>query len=180
MKKTLLLFLFCFSIPIVAQDKKWITTGSITFEASIPFYEAVAAKNDKVLSLLNTKNNSITFIATIKHFQFERSLMQDHFNAHYMESDTYPKAIFKGKVEKIALSKLNSNPTEYEITGKITIHGVSKNITVVALISKTTTNTIVIQSDFILDTDDFKIEIPFAVLSKISKKVTVSLLAEFQ
>lgn len=180
MKKTILLLLFFFSIPIVAQEKKTATKGSITFEASIPFYEAVEAKNNSVFSVLNTKNNSINFVVEIKEFQFERSLMQDHFNSYYMESNKYPKAIFKGKIENWSLSTTNTNPSQYYIDGKITIHGVTKNIRVGAAIFKTETNTLVIQSDFDLNTDDFKIEIPFSALSKVSKKVTVSLQIEFQ
>lgn len=180
MKKTLLLFLFFFSIPIIAQDKKTATNGNITFEASVPFYEAVEAKNNKVFSELNTKNGSITFVAFIKNFHFERSLMEDHFNANYMESHKYPKASFKGQIENFSIDKINPNPSEYYIKGKITIHGITKNIRSLAKLSKTATNTIVIQSDFALNTEDFEIEIPFIVRSKVSKTVNVSLNIELQ
>ena len=84
MKKTILFILFFFTILIVAQEKKTATNGTISFEASVPFYEAVEAKNNQVFSVFNTKNGNITFMAIIKNFRFERSLMQDHFNAHYM------------------------------------------------------------------------------------------------
>lgn len=174
MKKTLLFFLLFFSAPIVAQDKKITTNGIITFEASVPFYEAVEAKNNQVYSLLNTKNGSITFVAVIKHFHFERSLMEDHFNAHYMESKKYPKATFKGEIEKFSKTKINTVPTIYNIKGRIEIHGVTRNIRVLAKISKTPENNIIIQSDFSLNTEDFKIEIPFIVRSKVSKTVNVN------
>ena len=180
MKKILLLFLFFFSIPIVAQDKKTATNGNITFEASVPFYEAVEAKNNTVFSELNAKNGSISFVAFIKSFHFERSLMEDHFNANYMESHKYPKAIFKGVIENFSISKINTIPNEYYIKGKITIHGVNKNIRVLATIYKTATNSIAIQSKFALNTDDFKIEIPFLVRSKVSKTVNVSLNTELK
>ena len=180
MKKTILFLLFFFSIPIVAQEKKTATNGNITFEASVPFYEAVEAKNNQIFSVLNTKNGSISFVAVIKNFQFERSLMQDHFNANYMESDKYPKATFKGQIEKFTLDKLNTTPTEYYIKGKINIHGVTKNIRVPANISKTASNAIVIRSFFTINTEDFKIEIPFMVRNKIAQNVNVTLNTEFQ
>ena len=180
MKKTILFLLFFFSIPIVAQEKKTAANGNITFEASVPFYEAVDAKNNQVFSVLNTKNGSISFVAVIKNFQFERSLMQDHFNANYMESDKYPKATFKGQIEKFTLDKLNTTLTEYYIKGKINIHGVTKNIRVPANISKTASNAIVIHSFFTLNTEDFKIEIPFMVRNKIAQNVNVTLNTEFQ
>ncbi|MEL1241638.1 YceI family protein [Flavobacterium flavipallidum] len=180
MKKILLLFLFFFSVPIVAQDKKMTTTGNITFEASVPFYEAVEAKNNKVYCLLNLKNGNISFIVFIKLFHFERSLMEDHFNANYMESKKYPKATFKGQIEKFAIAKINTTPTDYFIKGRITIHGVTKNIKVLAKLSKTVENKIIIQSDFSLNTEDYKIDIPFIVSNKIAKKVNVQLTAALQ
>lgn len=181
MKKTILLFLFFFSIPIVvAQEKKTASNGNIIFEASVPFYEAVEAKNNQVYSVLNTKNGSISFVAIIKKFHFERSLMQDHFNANYMESDKYPRATFKGVIEKFSIDKISTTPTEYYIKGKINLHGVTKNIRVIANISKTVTNTIVIRSFFTLNTEDFKIEIPLIVRNKIAQNVNVTLNTEFQ
>ncbi|MGM8363023.1 YceI family protein [Flavobacterium sp. ARAG 55.4] len=178
MKKIVLLFFLSF--PIVAQDKKMTTNGRITFEASVPFYEAVAAENNKLHVFFNTKNGNITFVTLIQDFQFERSLMQDHFNANYMESKKYPKAIFKGQIEKLSFQKINDIPNEYYIKGKINIHGVTKNIRVPATLYKTNKDKISIQSDFTLNTDDFKIDIPFIVRSKISKNVNVSVNAELQ
>ncbi|HTG66396.1 MAG TPA: YceI family protein [Flavobacterium sp.] len=175
MKNFLLILVIFFCIPIAAQDKKTATNGNISFEASVPFYEAVEAKNNQLFSLLNTKKGQITFIVIIKDFHFERSLMEDHFNANYMESKKYPKATFKGEIEKFSIKKLNSIPGEYYLKGKINIHGVSKNIRVLAKLSKTPTNAIALQSNFSLNTDDFNIEIPFIVRSKISKNVNVKL-----
>ena len=178
MKKTILFILFFFTILIVAQEKKTATNGTISFEASVPFYEAVEAKNNQVFSVFNTKNGNITFMAIIKNFRFERSLMQDHFNAHYMESDKYPKATFKGQIEKFAVDKLKSTPSQYYIKGKINIHGVTKHIKVLANVTKTTKNSIVIQSEFSINTNDFKVEIPFIVRNKISQNVNIKLHTE--
>lgn len=180
MKKILLIFLLFFSIPIVAQEKKSATNGNITFEASVPFYEAVEAKNNQVYSVLNTKNGNISFVAINKKFRFKRSLMEDHFNANYMESNKYPKATFKGRIEKFSINKISTTPGEYYIKGKINIHGVTKNIRVLAMLSKTATNTIVIQSNFALNTDDFKIHIPFIIRNKIAKNVNVALNIELK
>lgn len=180
MKNTLLLLLFFLSIPIAAQDKIMTANGMITFEASVPFYEAVEAKNNEVVASLNPKDGEISFVVLIKSFHFERSLMEDHFNENYMESRKYPKAYFKGQIEKFAFAKINTTASEYYIKGKINIHGVTKNIRVLATLSKTAKNTTLIESNFTLNTDDFKIEIPIIVLSKISKNVNVSLKTELQ
>jgi len=47
----------------------------------------------------------------IKAFEFEKALMQEHVNENYMESDTYPKASFKGKIDNIAAVNFKKNGT---------------------------------------------------------------------
>lgn len=172
MKFILLLFLLFFSNKIDAQDKMMTTNGIIVFEASIPFFEAVEAKNEKANCVLYAKKGTISFATFIKEFRFKRALMEEHFNKNYMESHRYPKATFKGIIEKFDLKDIGPTPRDYYIRGKIAIHGKSKTIRVLAKIKKEKKE-IEITSKFSLNTDDFNIEIPFIVRSKISKKVNV-------
>ena len=176
MKKKLLLFLLLTAFTIDAQEKRTSTKGVIVFEASVPFFEPVKAKNDEVNLILNTKRGIISFVVYIDRFSFERSLMQEHFNANYMESKKYPKVTFKGLIEKFDLKNIAPNATEYYIEGKITIHGKSKNIRVLAKIKKVAAG-IELISNFTLNSDDYNIEIPYIVRSKISKNVNVKVKA---
>jgi hypothetical protein len=179
MKKFLLLFSLFFINVIGAQEKIITDKNSIIFEASVPFFEPVEAKNNQIISILDPKKGHIIFIALIKGFQFERSLMKDHFNANYMESKKYPKATFKGLIEKFEMKNINDDAKDYYIKGKINIHGKTKNIRVLAKIKKTDKG-IELKSNFDLNTDDFDINIPFIVRSKISKNVHVMLDAKIQ
>lgn len=174
MKKTTLLFLIFITITTLAQEKLISDKGTINFEASVPFFEEVKAINDNTSCVLITKTGEITCLAYIKKFQFERSLMQEHFNNNYMESARYPKAVFKGLIEKFDLKNVDSNAKEYEIKGKITIHGKSKAVVVSATIKKVAKG-IELISNFPLNTDDFKIEIPYIVRSKIAKNVNTQI-----
>jgi hypothetical protein len=174
MKKTLLLFLLLTAFIIDAQEKMTSTKGIIIFEASVPFFEPVKAINKSVNLILNTKRGSISFVVYIDRFSFERSLMQEHFNENYMESKRYPKATFKGLIEKFDLKNIGADEKEYYITGKISMHGKSKNIRVSAKIKKVTTG-IELISNFTLNSDDYNIEIPYVIRSKISKNVNVRL-----
>ncbi|MBG6110763.1 hypothetical protein H4V97_001151 [Flavobacterium sp. CG_23.5] len=174
MKKSTLLFLIFVSITTLAQEKLISDKGTINFEASIPLFEEVKAINDNTSCVLITKTGEITCLAYIKKFQFERSLMQEHFNNNYMESARYPKAIFKGLIQRFDLKNIDSNSKEYEIKGKITIHGKSKAIVVSATIKKVAEG-IELISNFPLNTDDFKIEIPYIVRSKIAKNVNTQI-----
>jgi hypothetical protein len=170
MKKITLLLLLLNIYCIAAQKKLTSSKCSIHFEASVPFFEAVEAKNDLVSCVLIPEKCQITFVALIENFQFKRDLMREHFNTNYMESDRYSKATFKGIIEKFDLKDINEIDKEYQINGKITIHGESKAITVLAKIKKVKDG-IQINSHFILNTEDFKIEIPSIVIPKVSKRV---------
>jgi hypothetical protein len=174
MKKiTLLVFFFVLS-TITAQEKLTTSKCVIYFEASVPLFEAVEAKNDIVECELITQKSQITFTAIIKKFQFKRDLMKEHFNSNYMESDRYTKATFKGIIEKFDLKIINEKEKEFLIKGKLTIHGQTRMITVLAKIKKVD-NGIQINSHFTLNTDDFKIEIPNIVIAKISKNVNTQI-----
>jgi hypothetical protein len=178
--KPILLVLFLFlSNTIGAQEKMMTTNGIIVFEASIPLFEPVEAKNETVNCILNTKKGTISFMTFINQFSFKRELMEEHFNKNYLESGRYPKATFKGIIEKFDVKDLGLSYTNYYIKGKMTIHGKSKNIRVAAKIKKTKKG-IQLKSNFSLNTDDFKVEIPFIVMSKISKKVTVAVYSNLQ
>ena len=174
MNKTILVIFLLFVNIIVAQDKMSTTNGSISFEASVPYFEAVKAKNEVVSCYLNTKRGAITFVVYVDKFRFEKSLMEDHFNVNYLETKRYPKATFKGNIEKFDLNTITNSEKTYTINGKIYIHGETKNIIVTAKIKKGNRG-IELHSNFTLNTDDFNIEIPYIVRNKISKQVNVSL-----
>jgi polyisoprenoid-binding protein YceI len=170
MKNFTLLVLLLVLCPIDAQNKFSSSKCAIHFEASVPLFEAVEAKNDDVHCTLIPNKSEITFTVTIKKFKFKRDLMREHFNSNYMESDRYSKATFKGVIEKFDLKTITEEDKDFSIRGKITIHGQSRMITVLAKIKKAG-NGIQIKSNFTLNTDDFNIEIPTIVIAKISKTV---------
>lgn len=170
MKNITLLILYFFFYPLLAQEKLSTSKCHIYFEASVPLFEAVEAQNNQVDCVLLPDKGQITFSAHIKNFQFKRELMKEHFNSNYMESDRYEKAIFKGVIEKFDLKVITENEQDFQIKGKMTIHGQSKIIIVKASIKKLG-KAITIRSHFSLNTDDFNIEIPNMVVAKISKTV---------
>ncbi|WP_238698921.1 YceI family protein, partial [Flavobacterium circumlabens] len=80
--------------------------------------------------------------------------MQEHFNDNYIESHRYPKAVFKGKIEKFDVKDITETEKEYDVTGKMYLHGKSKIIAVKALIKKVPDG-IQIISNFPLSVSDF-------------------------
>ena len=172
MKKKILIVLLLASAAISAQEKMITKNGKITFEASVPAFEEVKAKNENVTCVLNPKTGEIASLALMKGFRFKVALMEEHFNENYIESDKYPKATFKGKVENFDASALTATAKDYTIKGTLEMHGKSKEIVSNAKISKTAAG-IQIISNFNVNADDFAIEIPSVVKSKVSNKVNV-------
>ena len=163
--------LFSFT-PIL--EKKVTKTGTITFEASVPSFEEVKAKNESVTGILNTENGEIAALALMKGFRFKVALMEEHFNENYIESSKYPKATFKGKIANFDYSKLTTTAKEYTIKGKLELHGKAKDITIIGKLKKDG-ESINLVSNFSVNVDDFAIEIPSVVSKKLAKKVNVSL-----
>lgn len=172
MKTKIITILLFISYISIAQDKILTKTGTITFEASVPSFEEVKATNSGVSCVVNTKTGEIASLALMKGFRFKIALMEEHFNENYVESDKFPKATFKGKIEDFDITKISTTPTNYNIKGKLELHGKLKDISITAKIKKVKDG-IEIVSDFILNSDDFDIEIPIVVSKKVTKKVNV-------
>lgn len=168
-----------FLIKFNASAQTFFTkTGRITFlsKASI---ENIEANNNEVISFLDIKKGELVFSALIKSFKFKKALMEEHFNENYMESNTFPKANFKGVITD--LNKINfSKDGTYNvmIKGDLTIHGVTKNINVPATISilKAKINA---SSKFNINVKDYNIKIPSTVINNVSETITTTVDCEY-
>ncbi|MBE8728079.1 YceI family protein [Flavobacterium hungaricum] len=176
MKTTTLFILFFTAFSVLAQDKFFTTAGTVNFEASVPFFEEIKAVNRQVVIFLEPKTSTFICTVVIKDFQFKLDMMQQHFNENYMHSDRYPKAVFKGKIQKFDLKDINEIEKEYQIKGRLSLKGKSREITVNAFIKKVADG-IQIISDFPIAVSDFDIQIPNPIAAKISKTANTELTA---
>lgn len=174
MKRTTLLILLFTAFSLFAQDKFKTNSAVVNFEASVPFFEEVKAVNKLGTLVLEPGTSTLICTVIIKDFRFKMGLMQEHFNDNYIESHRYPKAVFKGKIEKFDLKNISEIEREYDIKGKLYLHGKSKIIAVKALM-KRVPDGIQIISTFPISVEDFDIEIPYVVANKISKTVQTDL-----
>jgi len=134
----------------------------------------VKAVNKLGTLVLEPETSTLICTVIIKDFRFKMDLMQEHFNDNYIESHRYPKAVFKGKIEKFDLKNIDETEKEYDIKGKLYLHGKSKMIAVKALMKRVPEG-IQIVSTFPISVEDFNIEIPYVVANKISKTVQTDL-----
>ena len=179
MKKVIVTFI-CSFFSIVLFSQKLITrSGEIKFEASMPTFEEVAAKNNTVSCVFDTATGEIAVLALVKAFRFKVPLMEEHFNENYIESDQFPKATFKGKVANFDASKIKSGKVTFDVEGDLTLHGVTKKmktkITFVQAKEK-----LISTCTFKVKPIDYNIKIPSVVKSKIAETVEVNLKFELE
>lgn len=174
MKKITFIFLVLVSTIAIAQSKYITKTGTLAFEASVPSFEEVAAKNNSVTAILNTENGDFAALALVKAFRFKNALMEEHFNENYAESDEYPKATFKGNIENFDFDTLSASDSLLSIDGSLTFHGVTKEIKGITLTIKLVDDKITLSGNFKVLVSDFDIEIPKIVANKLSDEVSVA------
>ena len=180
MKKiTLIVFLLFTTFASTQNRMMTAKNGQITFEASVPYFEPIKADNNKVRVAFDPKTQVLECVALVADYDFELDLMKAHFNENYLESGRYPKATFRGKVENFDLKKIDAEPKEHLVKGKLQLHGRSKMITAKIYIKRTVKG-IEMTSNFVLNPTDFKIEIPSTVAGKIAKKVNTNLVVTLQ
>ena len=173
----IILFFLIQAFQCLSQDLFIDRKGKLSFYSDAPLEDIEAHSKDAV-SLLNLKDGSIAITLNVKSFQFEKALMQEHFNENFMESEKHPKSSFKGKFlnpEKIDLNKTGDQIIDVE--GDLTIHGVTKKITTKAVINVLNSE-IVAKTTFPVILKDYNISIPLIQQSMIAE--TVDIKAEFK
>jgi len=171
MTKKILLLLISLSAVVISKAQVYTAkSGTASFYSEAPL-ENIEAISNSVQSILNTATKSIAFIISIRSFDFKKDLMQEHFNEKYMESDKFPNATYSGKInEDLDLAK--DGTYEVTSTGKITMHGQEKEITVPGTFT-VKDGEASLKSNFPLAVADFKIEIPQLLFQNIADTVAV-------
>lgn len=155
-----------------AQDKFYTKTGKITFYSKAPL-EEIEGKNKTVTAVIDSKSGAIQFAVQIKGFEFEKQLMQQHFNENYMESDKYPKAEFKGTITNNSDINYTKDGTySAKVKGSLTIHGVTKQVETTGTV-KVSGGKIDASSTFNVLISDYKISIPSVVKDKVSNNIKI-------
>ncbi len=134
--------------------------------------EDISAYNTKAASIFNTETGDVVFSVPIGDFEFEKSLMKEHFNEKYMETEKFPKSTFQGKVTGYQSGATGEQPAK--ATGKLTIHGVSKDVEIPGMIEFISGKAIM-KSKFIVKLVDYKIAIPQLLWQNIAEEIEVKI-----
>lgn len=158
---------------ISASAQMYFTrNGKVSFFSKAPV-ENIEAVNNEVTSALDIKKGEFAFAVLIKSFKFKKALMEEHFNENYMESNTFPKANFKGNITDLSTVNFSKEGT-YPVTvkGDLTIHGVTKNIEVPGTLIISAGN-INAKSKFSIRVKDYNIKIPATVVNNVAEVLDV-------
>jgi hypothetical protein len=172
-RNTCLLFLFLFFFVSVKgqQSNVLITKDAVlSFFSSAPL-EDIEASSRSGASALNILTGDIIFKVKNSSFEFDKKLMQEHFNENYMETDKYPLSEFKGKLNDA--SKLrNDGQYTLPVSGTLQIHGVAKQYTTKGTF-EVKNGVIKAAATFDVKLADHKIKIPSLVGQRIAEVVQV-------
>jgi polyisoprenoid-binding protein YceI len=164
---------------VMASGQKYITkNGYIGFFSHTPL-EDIKADNNQVASVLDTSTGEIVFQVLLKSFHFQKTLMQEHFNENYVESDKFPKSTFSGRITNLSAVNFSKNGV-YDVTveGDLMIHGVTRKVMAKGSI-EILTGEIKADSKFIIVPEDYNIKIPAVVRNNIAKTIEITVTMKY-
>ena len=168
-------FLFCFLFvtSILIAQKYATRSGKTSFIGSEETFEQIKAVNNVSTAIVDSSSGDIAILLFISAFDFEISLMQEHFNENYMDSSKYPKATFSGNIQNFSLEELLDSEKDYKILGVLTIRGIEKNVSVSCRLKKISKG-LSLKTNFNVSAGDFDIKIPKVVRNKISQEINIT------
>lgn len=177
MNKISALILLLISLVSLKPAPKQIIArqGQVSF-FSYTTVENIEAKNNQVLSIIDLENHEIAVSMLMNAFVFKKSLMHEHFNESYIESDLYPKATFQGKI--LNFDPNNKGLQTKIVKGNLTIRNITKPIEIKTKI-KYINGKYTISGEFQIPVKDFNINIPPIVEPNIAKIITLKFRFEY-
>lgn len=176
---SLLFFLHAMSLqhPVSGtRETVYISTKSeVRFYSDAPL-EDIEATSTALRSAMTMETGQLLFVMPMNSFEFEKALMQKHYNEQYLETDKYPEARFEGNLNESPVELNGTKVIPYE--GLLTMHGVSRNIRGMAELTRKG-NIIYGKSSIIVRLADYDIKIPRMVIRNIAEVVEVTIKVEF-
>lgn len=172
------LLLGMISIAGFSQNRYFTKTGKVSFFSWAPL-ENIEAYNKNAVSVFDKSTGQVEVSILMKAFEFEKALMEEHFNENYVESDKFPKSVFKGKINDLSVIDFSKNG-KYTgmVVGQLSLHGQTKDIAapVTFIINNGQVN---VTTELRVLLEDYKISIPSIVKDNIAKEIKVTMESDF-
>ncbi|MBK7967025.1 MAG: YceI family protein [Bacteroidetes bacterium] len=164
-------------VPNVIAQKVFLATGGMVHFFSKTPLEDIEAETKSMTAVLTSVTNKIQFTVPMRTFKFDKSLMEEHFNEKYVESEKYPKAVFKGVINE-TLDWTSDTVAEVTATGTFELHGVTREVTEKGTL-KIVGDKINLVVVFNIVLADYKIRIPKVVTKNIAEVIKVNIECDF-
>jgi polyisoprenoid-binding protein YceI len=178
MNKSLIIFCIVVLSSFQMMGQKFFTRNGHLGFFSKTNMEDIKASNESVTYIMDLSTGEINISALQTNFQFEKALMQEHYNENYVESSKFPKAIFKGKIDD--MSKVNfkmEGVYNAKVSGNLEIHGVTKPYSVDAVF-KVGGGHVLAETNFKVKCADHNIKIESSLKNNIAESIDVNAKAD--
>ena len=136
MKKVILTMIALVTISLTVSAQKQVSTKThFKFYSSTPV-EDIEANNYASIGTIDPTSGDIVFSVPMQSFEFEKALMQKHFNSKkFLDTKANPKAKLTAKIANLeAVNFTKDGSYEANVTGELTINGVTKPISEKAIV----------------------------------------------
>ena len=173
--------LLTFSFMAQAQERHVTSKTHIKFFSTTPV-EDIEAHNYAAVGTINSKTGEVVFSVPMQSFEFEKAMMQQHFNnEHFLETNVYPKSKFKATITNLdEIDFAKDGEYQADIEGEMTIRDKTNPIKDLGTIT-VKGQTLTVNSVFDLTLADYGITFNESemVSKKIGKSVEVTVIAEY-
>ena len=170
MKKYWLVIALTF--PFLLNAQRFITEKSSVVFFSEAAMEDITAQNIKAIGIFDIGSGEIAFSIPVNEFVFAKSLMQEHFNEKYLETEKFPKSTFQGKVSGFQAGVQGLQLVH--ATGKLTIHGVTQEVDMQGSIEKDK-DRLTMKSKFMVVLENYGVARPQLLWQNIAEQVEVTI-----
>ncbi len=117
------------NISATGQSKLVSSKSHIKFFSTTPA-ENIEANNSTAVSTINPAIGEIVFSVPMQGFEFEKAMMQKHFNGEdFLNTQEFPKAKLTGKITNPDKVNFSADGTyDASVEGELTIKGVTKPV----------------------------------------------------
>ncbi|MBT1685910.1 YceI family protein [Dawidia soli] len=172
MERRVILVVLVLATVLPALGQKYKAEKGYASFFSKATVEDIKAENTQISSLFNAASGDIAFSIPIKGFQFDKALMQEHFNEKYMETEKYPTATFAGKLQ--GYSSGGAATQSVTAKGKLNIHGVVRPVEIAGQVEKQG-DKLLMKSSFVVKLADYNVQIPKLLWQNIAEQVDVTI-----
>jgi len=118
-------------------------------------------------------NSSLYFEVDLKTLDTGIGLRNRHMRENYLQTDKFPNASFKGKITNVTPAAQGAINVDAE--GEMFIHGVTKNIKISGLLTKSGNSDYNIKTNFTIKLSSYNIDIPSIMMVKLSEVIELKL-----